>query len=79
MRPRRRSAKRCRCGVWKKAGFDFDRTLDRLLTSRWLGFPTMLAILSMVFWITIEGANVPSGMLATLLIETVHPWLTGRG
>ena len=63
----------------KKAGFDFDRTLDRLLTSRWLGFPTMLAILSMVFWITIEGANVPSGMLATLLIETVHPWLTGAG
>ena len=63
----------------KKAGFDFDRTLDRLLTSRWLGFPTMLAILSVVFWVTIEGANVPSGMLATLLIQTVHPWLTSTG
>ena len=61
----------------KKAGFDVDRTLDSLLTSRWLGFPLMLAILAAVFWITIEGANVPSGMLATLLIDTAHPWLKG--
>ena len=63
----------------KKAGFDVDRTLDALLTSRWLGFPLMLAILAGVFWITIEGANVPSGMLATLLIDTAHPWLKGLG
>ena len=63
----------------KKAGFDVDRSLDGLLTSRWLGFPLMLAILAAVFWITIEGANVPSGMLATLLIDTVHPWLKGLG
>ena len=61
----------------KKAGFDLDRTLDRLLTSRWLGFPCMLAILATVFWITIEGANVPSGMLAALLIDDAHPWLKG--
>ena len=61
----------------KKVGFDVDRTLDALLTSRWLGFPLMLAILAAVFWITIEGANVPSGMLATLLIDTAHPWLKG--
>ena len=61
----------------KKAGFDLDRALDRLLTSRWLGFPCMLAILAAVFWITIEGANVPSGMLASLLIDTAHPWLKG--
>ena len=39
----------------------------------------MLAILAAVFWITIEGANVPSGMLATLLIDTAHPWLKGLG
>jgi len=63
----------------KKAGFDMDRTLDGLLTSRWLGFPLMLAILAAVFWITIEGANVPSGMLATLLIDRAHPWLKGLG
>ena len=63
----------------KKAGFDLDRTLDTLITSRWLGFPLMLAILATVFWITIEGANVPSGMLAALLIDTAHPWLRGLG
>ncbi|HSM61839.1 MAG TPA: ferrous iron transport protein B [Longimicrobiales bacterium] len=63
----------------KRAGFDLDRTLDRLLTSRVFGFPLMLAILAVVFWLTIEGSNVPSGMLATLLIDTVHPWLAGIG
>ena len=63
----------------KKVGFDLDRTLDGLLTSRWLGFPLMLAILAAVFWVTIEGANVPSAMLATLLIDTAHPWLKSLG
>ncbi len=62
-----------------RAGFDLDRRLDGLLTSRWLGFPLMLTILAVVFWLTIEGANVPSSMLATLLIDTVHPWLIGIG
>ena len=55
--------------------FDMDRTIDRLVTSRWLGFPIMLFILTVVFWLTIEGANVPSGMLATLLLEMLHPAL----
>ena len=39
----------------------------------------MLAILAAVFWITIEGANAPSGMLAALLIDTAHPWLRSAG
>lgn len=56
-----------------------DRTLDRLLTGPWTGFPVMLLILMAVFWITIAGANVPSGMLATLLVDTLHPWLLGVG
>jgi ferrous iron transport protein B len=59
----------------KKVGFDFDRKLDDLLTSRVLGFPLMLLLLAVVFWITIAGANVPSAMLASLLLDTVHPWL----
>ena len=63
----------------RKAGFNLDRTLDRLLTNRWLGFPLMLAILAAVFWITIEGANVPSGLLATLLIDATHPTLKAAG
>ena len=61
----------------KRAGFSFDRKLDKALTSRVYGFPLMLLILAVVFWITIEGANVPSGMLAGLLIDQAHPWLTG--
>ena len=61
------------------AGARLDATLDRLLTSRWLGFPLMLAMLAIVFWLTIAGSNVPSQMLATLLVDTVHPWLRGMG
>ena len=55
--------------------FDFDARLDRLVTSRVFGFPLMLLMLTVVFWLTIAGANVPSSMLATLLIDTVHPLL----
>ena len=55
----------------------FDEKLDRLLTSRRLGFPIMLALLAAVFWVTIAGANVPSRMLASLLIDSAHPWLRG--
>jgi ferrous iron transport protein B len=55
--------------------FDLDRTIDRLLTSRWFGFPMMLFILTVVFWLTIEGANLPSSMLATLLIDNLHTTL----
>ena len=61
----------------KRGGLEFDRRLDRVLTNRWLGFPLMLLILAAVFWITIEGANVPSQMLATGLIDVTHPWLKG--
>ncbi len=58
-----------------RARFDFDRTLDRVLTSKVTGFPAMLALLALVFWITITGANYPSALLASLLIDTVHPLL----
>jgi len=59
----------------QKASFDFDRSLDRLLTSRIFGFPIMLMLLIGVFWLTISGANVPSALLADLLIGTLHPLL----
>ncbi len=70
-------AERVQLSGLKKAGFAFDRKLDELLTSRVFGFPLMLLILAVVFWITIEGANVPSSMLATLLIDNGWPWLQG--
>ncbi|MFD1775892.1 nucleoside recognition domain-containing protein [Paenibacillus rhizophilus] len=40
--------------------------LDQVVTSKIWGFPIMLAILGAVFWITIAGANYPSGWLASL-------------
>ena len=46
---------------------DFDQRVDHLVTSPWLGLPIMLALLSVVFWLTIAGANVPSAMLAQAL------------
>ena len=63
----------------RRVGLDLDRVLDRALTSRWTGFPVMLLILTVVFWLTIAGANVPSQLLATLLVDQVHPWLAGTG
>ena len=55
--------------------FNLDRTIDRLVTSRLWGFPLMLLLFTLVFWLTIEGANYPSSMLAFLLIDSVHPIL----
>jgi ferrous iron transport protein B len=55
--------------------FDMDRTIDRLVTSRIWGFPIMLLLFTLVFWLTIAGANVPSGWLATILLDTVYPAL----
>lgn len=55
--------------------FDLDRTLDRLVTSRWFGFPIMFLLLAVVFWLTVIGANVPSAMIASFLIDTIYPVL----
>jgi ferrous iron transport protein B len=54
-----------------------DRTLDRILTSRLWGFPIMILLFALMFWITITGANIPSDLIASLLIEHGHPWLKG--
>ncbi|CAH0122243.1 MULTISPECIES: nucleoside recognition domain-containing protein [unclassified Paenibacillus] len=41
-------------------------SLDKIVTSKIWGFPIMLAILGIVFWITIAGANYPSSWIASL-------------
>lgn len=61
--------------VGEKPRFDVDRFVDKLVTSKWTGFPIMFLILAAVFWITIVGANVPSAMIASVLVDTIHPWL----
>ena len=55
--------------------FDLDRSIDKLVTSRIWGFPLMLLLLTGVFWLTIAGANYPSGLLYTVLIDTFQPIL----
>ncbi len=44
-----------------------DRKFDKILTSKWTGFPVMLLVLMLIFWITISGANYPSQYLSTAL------------
>ena len=51
-----------------------DLRLDRVLTSKWGGYPVMLLLLALVFFITIQGANVISDALAGALFS-VQEWL----
>ena len=55
--------------------FRLDAKIDKIITSKTLGFPLMFLILGVVLWVTIIGANYPSAMLADLLLETIHPVL----
>ena len=54
----------------------WQQRLDHLLTNAWTAFPIMVAVLGAILWITIVGANAPSSMLATLLVEQGHALLT---
>ncbi len=52
--------------VYKKEAYAaFDRRLDRVLTSRFTGYPIMLIFLALIFWLTISGANYPSQLLSS--------------
>ena len=66
-----------------------DRKIDKILTSKKFGIPIMLLFLSLIFWITITGANYPSQILSdffamiqeklVVLFNNLHAprWLTG--
>ncbi len=41
-----------------------DRKIDRLLCGKITAFPIMFILLTLIFWLTIEGANYPSALLA---------------
>lgn len=43
-----------------------DRKIDKILTSKYLGFPIMILFLGLIFWLTIVGANYPSQILFSL-------------
>jgi ferrous iron transport protein B len=55
--------------------FDLDRSIDKIVTSRKWGFPIMILLFMVIFWITIVGANIPSEFLSNILLETLYPFL----
>ncbi len=61
--------------VGEKPKYDLDRVIDKIVTSKWTGFPIMFLILAFVFWLTIIGSNYPSGLLASFFVDTIHPIL----
>lgn len=58
-----------------KKRFRLDAEIDKIVTSKALGFPIMFLVLGTVLWLTIVGANYPSSLLANLLLDTLHPAL----
>ncbi len=52
---------------------EFDYKIDNILTSKIFGIPIMIALLGVIFWITIQGANYPSQLLANGLF-----WIEGK-
>lgn len=50
--------------VFKKKNYaEKDRKIDMILTNKITGIPIMMALLALIFWITIVGANYPSEIL----------------
>ncbi len=68
------------CVTFEKPDYyERDRKIDRILTHKIWGIPIMAAMLMVIFWITITGANYPSELLSrlfTALGEKLHQGLT---
>lgn len=67
-----RQAERCaaECVSFEKPNYyERDRRIDRILTHKVWGVPIMAALLLVIFWITIEGANYPSDLLFSALFS----------
>lgn len=54
---------------------DKTRKIDKYLTSKLYGIPIMIALLGLIFYITIIGANIPSQLLANFLF-TIQEYLS---
>lgn len=69
-------ASRCVTSQGSSSRLAWQQRIDRLLTHPVTAFPVMVFVLGVVLWLTITGANVPSQMLATLLVEHGHALLS---
>lgn len=75
------------CVEFKQSITDItDRKIDKIVMSKIWGFPIMLGLLGLIFWITVVGANYPSSLLSSGFkeLETVlssytqnHPLIHG--
>ena len=60
--------------VYEKEEYNLtDKKIDKILTSKYTGYPIMILLLGIVFWITITGANYPSEILSNGLF-----WIEDR-
>lgn len=50
-----------------------DERIDNIVTSGIFGIPVMIGLVSLVFWLTIQGANYPSELIAAFLF-----WIEDR-
>ena len=68
----------------------WQQRLDHLLTHPLTAFPILVLVLGAILWVTIAGANLPSRLLSSLLVDQGHallarlaaaaglaPWLKG--
>ena len=61
------------CTFYNRQYNQRDRKIDKILTSKTFGIPIMFLFLSIIFWITIVGANYPSELLSNFF-----SWLQGK-
>ncbi|MCL2053392.1 MAG: ferrous iron transporter B [Oscillospiraceae bacterium] len=58
------------CVTFEKPDYyERDRRVDKIVTHRIWGVPVMLMLLTVVFWITLTGANYPSEALFSLFFK----------
>lgn len=55
------------CHVNPNYNLDKDEKIDSIVTSKFFGLPIMLLLLGAILWITIQGANYPSTLIAGFL------------
>jgi ferrous iron transport protein B len=70
------------CVKSNKSSENRDRLIDKYVTSRIFGIPIMIAVLALILWITITGANIPSNIIAGILFrfqDKLTMWFTSVG
>lgn len=51
------------CTYTKENYSQFDRNIDKIITSKKFGIPIMIVFLGLIFYLTISGSNYPSSLL----------------